>query len=69
VKCSVEEDHFLAVIPDVLLMQPEDLRAYIYVEGEDNGSTEYVINIPTIVRPKPTQLYTPEQIDNYSSVM
>jgi len=50
-------------------MQPEDLRAYIYVEGEDNGSTEYVINIPTIVRPKPTQLYTPEQIDNYSSVM
>lgn len=62
-------DYFNVPIPDVILMQPKDVQVYVYVEDSSSGITYYEVNIPIIVRPRPTELYTPEQIDNYSSVM
>lgn len=52
-----------------MLMQDKDLIVYVYVEDESTGKTVGEIRIPIIARPKPSSLYTPEQINNYSTVM
>lgn len=50
-------------------MQDRDITTYVYVENDSSGVTTHEIRIPIIARAKPTELYTPEQIDNYGSAM
>ena len=42
---------------------------YVYTEKENSGKTIAEIRIPIIARPRPSGLYTPEQIDNYSAIL
>lgn len=64
-----ENNAYICPIPDVLLMQEKDIIVYVYTEGTQCGETTHEIRIPIIARPKPSGLYTPEQIDNYSAAM
>lgn len=52
-------------IPDELLQSSGQIVAYIYLhEGEDDGETEYKINIPVKARPQPSDYEpTPVQQD------
>lgn len=57
------------MVPDALLMQDENISAYVYVEDDTSGVTVFEVRIPVIPRPRPTTLYTPEQIDSYNKVV
>lgn len=52
-------------IPDAYLQNAEQITAYIYLhEGADDGETEYVVGIPVIARPEPSEgTPTPVQQD------
>ena len=65
-----DNDVLLADIPDVILMQPNPVYCYFYVEGEDSGVTVYEIVFPLLPRARPQDgSYTPAQIDNYDQLM
>lgn len=43
-------------IPDAYLQNAEQITAYIYLhEGADDGETEYVVGIPVLARPEPSE--------------
>jgi len=52
-------------IPDAYLQNAEQITAYIYLhEGADDGETEYVVGIPVLARPEPSEgTPTPVQQD------
>lgn len=59
-----------AKIPDFLLMQPREVRCYIYVEDSESGVTVKEVRIPIVSRPKPDGgEYTPEQIEGYDVLL
>lgn len=52
-----EEDGSLtASIPDVVLMQPKEVRCYVYVESKTVGYTTFEIRFPLIPRARPADI-------------
>lgn len=49
-----DEDHWVAEIPDVMLIQNKELRCYVYLEESNSGITGYEISLPIIPRAKPS---------------
>lgn len=59
-----------ATIPDIVLMQPRQVRCYIYVESGSSGYTTYEVRIPVIPRPKPAgYVMTPTESQNYNAML
>lgn len=66
---TLEDGTVVAAIPDMLLMQPNNLTCYIYFEDEEFGLTVYEIQILITPRVKPSDgTYTPEQIDAFDQL-
>ena len=66
---TLEDGTVVAPVPDILLMQPNDLVCYIYLEDEEYGVTVYEIQMPITPRIKPADgTYTPEQIDTFDQL-
>lgn len=63
----------VTTIPDVLLQQPYDLVAYVYLVGSDgSGETIKTINLPLERRPMPedyTNELTPTQAEAFSAML
>ena len=52
---SMVGDETGVLIPDALLQTARQIDAYLYLHaGEDDGETEYVLHIPVIARPAPS---------------
>lgn len=57
-------------IPDILLVEGENIMCYVYRENTTSGYTGYTIRIPVIRRAKPdTTTYTPEQTAAFDALM
>lgn len=57
------DDHTDVGIPDGLLQQERELRAYVYVADLEQGKTVRTVNIPIQSRQKPEIPHTPEDIE------
>lgn len=67
---SIEEEIYVVEVPDVLLMQQNQLQCYVYTERLDSGVTIYELDIPIIPRARPKDIsYTPEQEENYNRLL
>lgn len=49
----------MAKIPDRLLEDGRNIRAYLYLADENSGRTVYTVSIPVKMRPKPDDYDTP----------
>ena len=66
---TLEDGTVVAPIPDIMLMQPNNLACYIYLEDEEYGVTVYEIQMPITPRIRPSDgTYTPEQIDTFDQL-
>ena len=57
------DDHTDVEIPDGLLQQERELRAYVYVADLEQGKTVRTVNIPIQSRQKPEIPHTPEDTE------
>lgn len=57
------DDHTDVEIPDGLLRQDRELRAYVYVADMEQGKTVRTVNIPIQSRQKPEIPHTPEDTE------
>ncbi len=57
------DDHTDVEIPDGLLQQERELRAYVYVADLEQGKTVRTVNIPIQSRQKPEIPHTPEDAE------
>ena len=57
------DDHTDVEIPDGLLQQERELRAYVYVADMEQGKTVRTVNIPIQGRQKPEIPHTPEDTE------
>ena len=57
------DDHTYVEIPDGLLRQERELRAYVYVADLEQGKTVRTVNIPIQRRQKPEIPHTPEDTE------
>lgn len=57
------DDHTDVEIPDGLLRQERELRAYVYVADMEQGKTVRTVNIPIQSRQKPEIPHTPEDTE------
>lgn len=57
------DDHTDVEIPDGLLQQERELRAYVYVADMEQGKTVRTVNIPIQSRQKPEIPHTPEDTE------
>lgn len=63
-RIGITKDRVTTVaIPEEMLEQPEDIKAYVYVSNKEMGRTEKIIKIPMIARPKPEAWDKPEDAE------
>lgn len=48
------------MIPDIMLQNPDEIVAYVYVRSENSGETILSIRLPVCARPRPENYVLPE---------
>ena len=65
VKSTISDNKIIVDIPNILLQEPYNIIAYVYLENNDSGKTVRVIEIPLRRRVKPNDY---EYVDNVEIV-
>lgn len=50
---TLDDDHYVVAVPDILLEQPYAIDAYVYIAGDDVATTTHHIVLPVEARKKP----------------
>lgn len=66
VQSIIQENKIVADIPNILLKEPYQITAYLYLMDNNSGKTIYTIEIPVRKRPKPSDY---EYEDNVEVVL
>lgn len=69
VEADMEDTAVTAKIPDELLMEGEEIQAYIYAVTPDSGKTIYTVIIPVKRRKKPEDYSEPEHHDKLKEII
>ena len=69
VDADLEGNELVAEIPDELLMEGEEIQAYIYAVNENSGKTIYTIIIPVERRKKPEDYSAPAHHDRLKDII
>lgn len=63
VQSIIQENKIVVDIPNILLIEPYQITAYLYLINNDSGKTIYTIEIPVRKRPKPSDYEYEENIE------
>lgn len=69
IEADIVDGTATAKIPDELLMEGEEIQAYIYAMTSDSGKTIYTVIIPVKRREKPEDYSEPEHQDKLKEII
>lgn len=69
IEADIVDSTATAKIPDELLMEGEEIQAYIYAMTSDSGKTIYTVIIPVKRREKPEDYSEPEHQDKLKEII
>ena len=69
VDANIEEKEVVAEIPDELLMEGEEIQAYVYAVDKNSGKTIYTVIIPVKRRKKPEDYSAPAHHDKLKDII